>query len=58
MGDNIQNLGRKMSDSGTSMSSLDGIAYSIGNEDQTVILKTKEKTRSFNNVKEMCQGSF
>ncbi|MGX9891701.1 actin-bundling T4SS effector WalE1 family protein [Wolbachia endosymbiont (group B) of Eucosma cana] len=53
MGDNIQNLGRKMSDSGASMSSLDGIAYSIGNEDQTVILKTKEKTRSFNSVKEM-----
>ncbi|WP_265022886.1 actin-bundling T4SS effector WalE1 family protein [Wolbachia endosymbiont (group B) of Ischnura elegans] len=52
-GDNIQNLGRKMSDSGASMSSLDGIAYSIGNEDQTVILKTKEKTRSFNSVKEM-----
>ncbi|MBS9531664.1 actin-bundling T4SS effector WalE1 family protein [Wolbachia endosymbiont of Rhagoletis cerasi] len=53
MGDNIQNLGRKMSDSGASVSSLDGIAYSIGNEDQTVILKTKEKTRSFNSVKEM-----
>lgn len=53
MGDNIQNLGRKMSDSGASISSLDGIAYSIGNEDQTVILKTKEKTRSFNSVKEM-----
>jgi len=53
MGDNIQNLGRKMNDSGASMSSLDGIAYSIGNEDQTVILKTKEKTRSFNSVKEM-----
>ncbi|WP_374699749.1 hypothetical protein [Wolbachia endosymbiont (group A) of Limnophora tigrina] len=53
MGDNIQNLGRKTSDSGASMSSLDGIAYSIGNEDQTVILKTKEKTRSFNSVKEM-----
>lgn len=53
MGDNIQNLGRKMNDSGASMSSLDNIAYSIGNEDQTVILKTKEKTRSFNSVKEM-----
>ncbi|WP_341813149.1 hypothetical protein [Wolbachia endosymbiont (group B) of Germaria angustata] len=53
MGDNIQNLGRKMSDSGASISSLGGIAYSIGNEDQTVILKTKEKTRSFNSVKEM-----
>ncbi len=53
MGDNIQNLGRKMSDNGASMSSLDGIAYSIGNEDQTVILQTKEKTRSFNSVKEM-----
>ncbi|WP_265028133.1 actin-bundling T4SS effector WalE1 family protein [Wolbachia endosymbiont (group B) of Emmelina monodactyla] len=53
MGDNIQKLGRKMSDSGASVSSLDGIAYSIGNEDQTVILKTKEKTRSFNSVKEM-----
>ncbi|WGJ61965.1 actin-bundling T4SS effector WalE1 family protein [Wolbachia endosymbiont of Frankliniella intonsa] len=53
MGDNIQNLGRKMSDSGASMSSLDGIPYSIGNEDQTVILKTTEKTRNFNSVKEM-----
>ncbi|WP_353278522.1 hypothetical protein [Wolbachia endosymbiont (group B) of Longitarsus flavicornis] len=53
MGDNIQNLGRKMSDSGASMSSLDGTAYSIGNEDQTVILKTEEKTRNFNSVKEM-----
>ncbi|WP_265030554.1 actin-bundling T4SS effector WalE1 family protein [Wolbachia endosymbiont (group B) of Athalia cordata] len=53
MGDNIQNLGRKMSDSGASMSSLDVIPYSIGNEDQTVILKTEEKTRNFNSVKEM-----
>ncbi len=53
MGDGVQKFGRKMSNSGVSMSSLDGIPYSIGNEGQTVVLKTEEKTRNFNSVKEM-----
>ncbi|WP_250295400.1 actin-bundling T4SS effector WalE1 family protein [Wolbachia endosymbiont of Oedothorax gibbosus] len=53
MGDGVQKFGRKMSNGGASMSSLDGIPYSIGNEGQTVVLKTEEKTRNFNSVKEM-----
>ncbi|WP_353273531.1 hypothetical protein [Wolbachia endosymbiont (group A) of Agelastica alni] len=53
MGDGVQKFGRKMSNSGVSMSSLDGISYSIGNEGQTVVLKTEEKTGNFNSVKEM-----
>lgn len=53
MGDGVQKFGRKMSNGGASMSSLDAIPYSIGNEGQTVVLKTEEKTRNFNSVKEM-----
>ncbi|UPA54746.1 hypothetical protein MWH06_01565 [Wolbachia pipientis] len=53
MGNSVQKLGRKMSNSGASVSSLDGIPYSIDNEDQTVVLKTEEKTKNFNSVKEM-----
>ncbi|MBC6685689.1 hypothetical protein H9I48_00170 [Wolbachia pipientis] len=53
MGDGVQKFGRKMSNSGVSMSSLDSIPYSIGNEGQTVVLKTEKKTRNFNSVKEM-----
>lgn len=53
MGDGVQKFGRKMSNSGVSMSSLDSIPYSTGNEGQTVVLKTEEKTRNFNSTKEM-----
>ncbi len=53
MGDGVQKFGRKMSNGGASMSNLDAIPYSTDNEGQTVVLKTKEKTRNFNSVKEM-----
>ncbi|WP_341818776.1 hypothetical protein [Wolbachia endosymbiont (group B) of Ennomos erosarius] len=46
-------MGRSLSNLSGSMSSLDAIPYSIGNEGQTVVLKTEEKTRNFNSVKEM-----
>ncbi len=46
-------MGRSLSNLSESMSSLDAIPYSIGNEGQTVVLKTEEKTRNFNSVKEM-----
>ncbi|QMV46232.1 hypothetical protein HC358_04170 [Wolbachia pipientis] len=53
MGGGVQKFGRKISNGGASMSNLDAIPYSIDNEGQTVVLKTEEKTRNFNSVKEM-----
>ncbi|QOD38058.1 actin-bundling T4SS effector WalE1 family protein [Candidatus Wolbachia massiliensis] len=47
------NMGRKLSNLGASMSNLDEIPYSIDDQDQTVVLKTEEKTKDFNNIKEM-----
>ncbi|GFY65225.1 uncharacterized protein TNIN_39181 [Trichonephila inaurata madagascariensis] len=46
-------MGRSLSNLSESMSSLDAIPYPIGNEGQTVVLKTEEKTRNFNSVKDM-----
>lgn len=53
MGGGVQKFGRKISNGGASMSNLDAIPYSIDDEGQTVVLKTEEKTRNFNSVKEM-----
>ncbi|MDR1139775.1 MAG: hypothetical protein LBJ80_02495 [Rickettsiales bacterium] len=53
MGDRVQKFGIGMSNSGASMSSLDNIPYSIEPYGQTVVLKTEEKTKNFNSVKEM-----
>ncbi|MGL9778765.1 MAG: actin-bundling T4SS effector WalE1 family protein, partial [Wolbachia sp.] len=52
-GATLGKMGRSLSNLSESMSSLDAIPYSIGNEGQTVVLKTEEKTRNFNSVKEM-----
>ncbi len=52
-GATLGKMGRSLSNLSKSMSSLDGIPYSIGNEGQTVVLKTEEKIRNFNSVKEM-----
>ncbi|QKX02257.1 actin-bundling T4SS effector WalE1 family protein [Wolbachia endosymbiont of Dirofilaria (Dirofilaria) immitis] len=46
-------VGNKMNDFGRNMSDLDEILYSVGQQDQTVVLKTEEKTKNFNSVKEM-----
>ncbi|OAL99723.1 actin-bundling T4SS effector WalE1 family protein [Wolbachia endosymbiont of Dactylopius coccus] len=52
-GAKLGKMGRSLSNLSESMSSLDAIPYSIGNEGQTVVLKTEEETRNFNSVKEM-----
>jgi len=52
-GATLGKMGRSLSNLSESMSSLDAIPYSIGNEGQTVVLKAEEKTRNFNSVKEM-----
>ncbi|MFP3021232.1 MAG: hypothetical protein ACEY3F_08085 [Wolbachia sp.] len=52
-GATLGKMGRSLSNLSESMSSLDAIPYSIDNEGQTVVLKTEEKTRNFNSVKEM-----
>ncbi|WP_253303650.1 actin-bundling T4SS effector WalE1 family protein [Wolbachia endosymbiont of Phyllotreta cruciferae] len=52
-GATLGKMGRSLSNLSESMSSLDAIPYSTGNEGQTVVLKTEEKTRNFNSVKEM-----
>ncbi|MFJ5424018.1 actin-bundling T4SS effector WalE1 family protein [Wolbachia endosymbiont of Drosophila barbarae] len=52
-GATLGKMGRSLSNLSKSMSSLDAIPYSIDNEGQTVVLKTEEKTRNFNSVKEM-----
>lgn len=52
-GATLGKMGRSLSNLSESMSSLDAIPYSTGNEGQTVVLRTEEKTRNFNSVKEM-----
>ncbi|MBA8758159.1 hypothetical protein HCR18_03695 [Wolbachia pipientis] len=52
-GATLGKMGRSLSNLSESMSSLDAIPYSTGNEGQTVVLKTEEETRNFNSVKEM-----
>lgn len=49
----LKTVGNKLGNLGASMSSLDSIPYSIESHGQTVVLKTEEKTKNFNNVKEM-----
>ncbi|XCA33518.1 MAG: hypothetical protein ABS808_01495 [Wolbachia endosymbiont of Polyergus mexicanus] len=46
-------MGHSLSNLSESMSSLDSIPYSAGNKNKTVVLRTEEKTRNFNSVKEM-----
>jgi hypothetical protein len=49
----LKKVGDKLGNLGASMSSLDRIPYSIESQGQTVVLKTEEKTKNFNSVKEM-----
>ncbi|QJT94988.1 hypothetical protein HGO53_06615 [Wolbachia endosymbiont of Diaphorina citri] len=46
-------MGSKLGNLGSSISNLDSIPYSIDLQNQTVVLKTEEKTKNFNSVKEM-----
>ncbi|QKX03016.1 hypothetical protein GOY07_02255 [Wolbachia endosymbiont of Litomosoides sigmodontis] len=49
----LKTMGYKLDNLGASISNLDSIPYSIGLQNSMVILKTKEKTKSFNSIKEM-----
>ncbi|WP_341810869.1 hypothetical protein [Wolbachia endosymbiont (group B) of Chesias legatella] len=51
--DTLKKVGSKLGNLGSSISNLDSIPYSIDLQSQTVVLKTEEKTKNFNNVKEM-----
>ncbi|WP_275601875.1 actin-bundling T4SS effector WalE1 family protein [Wolbachia endosymbiont of Onchocerca gibsoni] len=46
-------IGNKMNNFGKNISNLDEISYSVDHQCQTVILKTEEKTKNFNSIKEM-----
>ncbi|MGL9761355.1 MAG: actin-bundling T4SS effector WalE1 family protein [Wolbachia sp.] len=51
--DTLKKVGSKLGNLGSSISNLDSIPYSIDLQSQTVVLKTEEKTKNFNSVKEM-----
>ncbi len=46
-------IGNKMNNFGKNISNLDEISYSVDHQCQTVVLKTEEKTKNFNSIKEM-----